>query len=205
MNPIQQLAIADQPPTCSKPAQRQGRHNAHRHTIRRVHMARGQRDHGFRRFDRERVDDQRGLQQSNAHKEDQIRNGHGASNSQGCCEPASAAILLKQPTCPTSCKTPGRYSSPLMNPRMRGCSPQLQLLLGSTSTSVSESTQLNFEHPFAISSAIRQQNLGHRKFPEPESQQRIVILRPETVHFNSARFATSTSRAISFRHHLMSF
>jgi hypothetical protein len=156
--------MADQTPMSFEPAQQQDRHSVNRHTIRRVHMAGEQLDHYCRDVDRERVDDQRVIQLSNAHREDQIRNARGASNSQGCCEPASAAILLKQPICPTSCKTPWRYSSPMMNRRMRSCSPQLQLLLRPTSTSVSESTQLNFKHPFAISSATRQQHLGQLRF-----------------------------------------
>jgi len=100
-------------------------HDMRRITISHLHS---QLEHGFPRLDRERVDDQRGLQPSNAHRNDHFPNGRGASNSQGCCEPASAAILLKQPTCPTFRKSPWRYSPFVMNPRMRGRSPQLQLV-----------------------------------------------------------------------------
>ena len=115
-------------------AQRQDRHNAHRHMIHRVHMAQGQPDHVCYGIERERHvasghDDSACASTSHARRQDRIRNGRGASNSQGCCEPASAAMLLKQPIWPTSRKTPWRYSSPMMNPRMRGSSPQLQLLL----------------------------------------------------------------------------
>ena len=106
MNPIQRLAIADQPTTCSEPAHRQDRRSKHRHTIRRVQKVLGQLDHGFRRVDRERVDGQRVFQTSNAHREDHIRNGRGASNSQGCCEPASSAMSPKKSPSPTFCITP---------------------------------------------------------------------------------------------------
>lgn len=118
---------------CFGRIRKRGTRNAHHGTIRHADMVLGPRDLFFLRIDHSGSADvharalcRQQIRRPNGRIEASTENGCDASNSQGCCEPASAAASLKQSTSPTSCKTPRGKRSTGLNTKVQVGIPQSQ-------------------------------------------------------------------------------